>query len=771
MACKSVFIINGQVFELALDSSQTPESSFNVEDLALAFTLEDNKEKISEIQEALKVELNSIEKKASKKINPEKELASTHNTLQFNREFGTNIQTDAQILVIDSFKSHTNMVTGKYILPSGHELFVINPRQVKKLELYLNTRDQLRKYKRSEDTLDKKVIKDLKNFIKSPELKKAKYDSVYDLLLYVLDNPNAYNDLIVDDYNVGDYVNNLIQEIKYDTQKKSFNNKLLTELYRKSKITKFRDNINFNRRILSLESLKTTLYTRLNQNTDKIIDIHSATSIIELNKILEDNIDLVKERLSSVVDFNQYSGGSVLEYIFNSFNDPEFNYRFESTYDSIILRKHQTTIQEKFGLNFDTITAFQFKEKYRSYNIFVYNDNGKRYYKISKYTFLNPDENATTYTSLPKAKAAINEFENNSVIARNSFMDIHFKMGNNFEVSTIQNFSVNKVIPVLNIKLNNVQHDFNINGKLKDFYTQIETKYPKQANAIKEVVDTTEKALIFIYKVTELAESENPVEETLKIIREAEYKYYYIKDEQYSKQNNIYTLSATDNNLFTQYKKSTKPFGQQFSAIQAFFANLGVKVNFVNSLDTLEFVAEIKNNAKAFIRDGQIYINTSIASPSDLVHEYTHLLLGVLRANNIELYEKLVNIPESMSKTTKEKIKRLYPNLSNTDLNEEVFVSMFSDYIQQRLPNGFQNIFAELETPTRKIFDNFKGDINELYSTDIDTAFTQFCSEVREIVSRSRTSLKGFLSETIQERRITNFISKSLGKTIEETCK
>ena len=117
MACKSVFIINGQVFELALDSSQTPESSFNVEDLALAFTLEENKEKISEIQEALKVELNSIEKKVSKKINPEKELASTHNTLQFNREFGTNIQTDAQILVIDSFKSHTNMVTGKYILP------------------------------------------------------------------------------------------------------------------------------------------------------------------------------------------------------------------------------------------------------------------------------------------------------------------------------------------------------------------------------------------------------------------------------------------------------------------------------------------------------------------------------------------------------------------------------------------------------------------------------------------------------------------------------
>ena len=70
MACKSVFIINGQVFELALDSSQTPESSFNVEDLALAFTLEENKEKISEIQEALKVELNSIEKKVSKKINP-----------------------------------------------------------------------------------------------------------------------------------------------------------------------------------------------------------------------------------------------------------------------------------------------------------------------------------------------------------------------------------------------------------------------------------------------------------------------------------------------------------------------------------------------------------------------------------------------------------------------------------------------------------------------------------------------------------------------------
>ena len=39
------------------------------------------------------------------------------------------------------------------------------------------------------------------------------------------------------------------------------------------------------------------------------------------------------------------------------------------------------------------------------------------------------------------------------------------------------------------------------------------------------------------------------------------------------------------------------------------------------------------NIAKAFIYDGEIYVNTTIASGDDLLHEYTHIILGVLKSN------------------------------------------------------------------------------------------------------------------------------------------
>lgn len=41
---------------------------------------------------------------------------------------------------------------------------------------------------------------------------------------------------------------------------------------------------------------------------------------------------------------------------------------------------------------------------------------------------------------------------------------------------------------------------------------------------------------------------------------------------------------------------------------------------------------DIPAGTKAFIRDGNIYINGSLATSEDVIHEYTHLFLGALKA-------------------------------------------------------------------------------------------------------------------------------------------
>ena len=54
----------------------------------------------------------------------------------------------------------------------------------------------------------------------------------------------------------------------------------------------------------------------------------------------------------------------------------------------------------------------------------------------------------------------------------------------------------------------------------------------------------------------------------------------------------------------------------------------------ITSSELLEKFPDIDaNSTKAFVRDGQIFINTTTAEVSDPLHEFTHLILGILKAN------------------------------------------------------------------------------------------------------------------------------------------
>lgn len=85
------------------------------------------------------------------------------------------------------------------------------------------------------------------------------------------------------------------------------------------------------------------------------------------------------------------------------------------------------------------------------------------------------------------------------------------------------------------------------------------------------------------------------------------------------------------------------------------------------------------DGVKAFIYNGDIYLNTDIATVDSPVHEFLHLLLGGIKYQNSQLYNQLVQSSEQFG--TYQEIAENYPNRTRNDVNEEVFVTELAKYL------------------------------------------------------------------------------------------
>lgn len=82
---------------------------------------------------------------------------------------------------------------------------------------------------------------------------------------------------------------------------------------------------------------------------------------------------------------------------------------------------------------------------------------------------------------------------------------------------------------------------------------------------------------------------------------------------------------------------------------------------------------------KSFIYNGNIYINTDIATIDSPVHEFLHLLFGSMKYQNRALYDLLVRQAEQFDSYNT--ISQNYPNRTKGDINEEVFVTELAKYL------------------------------------------------------------------------------------------
>lgn len=109
----------------------------------------------------------------------------------------------------------------------------------------------------------------------------------------------------------------------------------------------------------------------------------------------------------------------------------------------------------------------------------------------------------------------------------------------------------------------------------------------------------------------------------------------------------------------------------------------GIKVNQVTDEDlNSEKYSEIINKdklTKAFIYNGEIYINIDRWSPDSFVHEMLHLLVGSMRFTNPEIYNTLINQAETFQQY--DLLLKDQKGKTRNDANEEIFVTQLARYL------------------------------------------------------------------------------------------
>lgn len=161
----------------------------------------------------------------------------------------------------------------------------------------------------------------------------------------------------------------------------------------------------------------------------------------------------------------------------------------------------------------------------------------------------------------------------------------------------------------------------------------------------------------------------------------------------------------------------------------------------------------------AFIYNGDIYVNTDIATIDSQVHELMHIFLGSMRFKNPELYMELVQSVENLPNI--ETLARNYPNRTKLDLLEEVFVEEFSKYL-----SGVENEMTQLDSDTlyqisynitRTLDSMLMGD-NSVAAIDEDVLYNSSLRSIGQMVNSStmQNVRQGFLEDALIHRTLAN---------------
>lgn len=647
------------------------------------------------------------------------------------------------ILLVDNFKYNGKRTYGRVIDKNGKELFIIQntPAGLSKFANYLKVRELIDSYPEDDEELERilKIIKDAWGD-EAPS-------NTRELLSDFQDNEDKYLELPVKDVDVYTTLLNTLRPLLSLEKKPVFESPLVS-------------------------SVNARLTFRNDTARIKKKDFYNL--LIQYNPDLEKDFKDKGLKQSDILKNEELLKQLVEDYILNQ--EPEFNYILSSINDTnIVFKKAFKSVQDMYGFTYSTLKLVHpTGEIYKGYNLYSYTDpkTEKTGYLYSR-NILTLRSQSKMVGSIEEAKKNIDrKISTNDIIQKTANLIFKFNQdGSTTLTSNILGYQEDTLISSINIPLNSGtsmpdNEQALLQKKLADFYKYYKEEFknaPELYAQLEEVIDSTEKAAIFIYKINEVlpfvrdfsngeTAHSKKILEVLKLIEDNKdnKKYYYvekaigpipeIRNNQTIGYHQVLKVIPTNDTVeFNTTYNRPEPIIKVLNDVVDLLKNK-MKVDIeILTAEQIAKMPEISESAKAFIKDGKIYVNGSLASAEDALHEYTHLFLGVLKAQNFPIYQKLLEkvVEKKDSFYTKRQLRKLYPNLAESDLDEEVFVKRFAEYLAGR---NNDSIFKEVESDTnaelKTIFNlATEEDFNTLYKGNAYNIFRKFSSDIGKMIS------------------------------------
>lgn len=149
------------------------------------------------------------------------------------------------------------------------------------------------------------------------------------------------------------------------------------------------------------------------------------------------------------------------------------------------------------------------------------------------------------------------------------------------------------------------------------------------------------------------------------------------------------------------------------------------------------------STTKAFVYQGQIYINTDIATVDSPIHEMLHILLGSMATTNPDIYYQLVDSVQQLPNYAR--LAKNFPNRTQSDVNEEIFVSEFAKVLSGRksqLSNLDPKVLYELHRQIKNTLDTILMGDKSVYQMPDTVLYNSTLKEVAKYVNSSQMTSK-----------------------------
>lgn len=484
--------------------------------------------------------------------------------------------------------------------------------------------------------------------------------------------------------------------------------------------------------------------------------------------------------------------------------------------DKVKLKRKGRVLKDEFNFGYDTMNIFTPVNEdgvdngyYKGYYIYNHlNEAGDNIFIVSN-SVISPNlYDPAKFKSLKDAKLAVEGFNRSANVSKQTKVGLKQILGSsdgkryvNLEFPTNVGQTINSIAYPIGPKTKLFAQEHNLITTKKP--SEIQAFYKQRGIDISSL-DLPEKIGIFLYAMTENGYSINAMQgKTLedsdyanirKIIfdiNNAPIKQYLVERSNKNGEGNYttYIKSLSDSGITinstgvdlagnppTQSLTSTL-FNLKDTLENTLFKDTPIKIVITDNEQLAQLQDQNGNRifpdgtdgVRAFIYDNNLYINQSNASINDLLHETFHIVLGAIKAQDMNEgtrnYENILNFyDKKVSQMTKNRVNDLYRNLAYIDRMEEGVVR----HLARQVENGDVFYYSDRTNEAidlfRQQFLNIRQNIRKNIKLDLDSDLG-FQSSINTLVSSQ-------VGQMQKNRIISNLIEKGIEKgLILENCK